>query len=73
MANNDEMTTEQMIAALRRYIEKNFNNKQTLAAEYWGISDSYLSEVLSGKKRPNAQILDDVGIEHLDKYRWKKK
>jgi predicted aldo/keto reductase-like oxidoreductase len=73
MANNNEMTSEQMISALRRYIEKNFNNIQTLAAEYWGISDSYLSEVLSGKKRPNARILDDVGIEHLDKYRWKKK
>ena len=72
MNNNGEMTTEQMISALKRHIDREFGTQKS-AADYWGISESYLSEVLSGKKRPNAQILDDVGIEHLDKYRWRKK
>jgi hypothetical protein len=72
MANNTEMTQEQMIAVIRRYIDKEFGT-QRAAADYWDMSESYLSEILSGKKLPTQKILDDIGVEHLDKYRWKRK
>lgn len=76
MSNNGEMTQEQMIAVIKRHIIRVFGpqrGNQAAAAKYWDMSDSYLSEILSGKKLPTQKILDDIGVEHLDKYRWKKK
>jgi predicted DNA-binding protein (UPF0251 family) len=71
MKNNIEMTKEQVIALIARKV-KEFGS-QEIAAEQWGISKSTLSEVLSGKHSPGQKLLDALGLEHIDKYRWRKK
>jgi hypothetical protein len=71
MKNNDEMTLEQVIALIWRKVRE-FDSQEE-AAETWGVSRSYLGEVLAGRQRPGPKILDALGLEHIDKYRWRKK
>ena len=72
MRNNDEMTKEQVIALIKRIIKEN-KWSQEIAAEQWGISESTLSEVLSGKHSPGQRLLDALGLEHIDKYRYRRR
>jgi transcriptional regulator with XRE-family HTH domain len=71
MGNNNEMTLQRVLEILEKRIDAFATASE--AADYFGVSYSYLSEVRSGKERPGKKILDALGIEHLDKYRWKKK
>jgi transcriptional regulator with XRE-family HTH domain len=70
--NNEEMTIQQVIALIRRIMKEN-RWSQSVAAEQWGITESTLSEVLSGKHSPGQKLLDALDLEHLDKYRYKKR
>jgi hypothetical protein len=71
MKNNTEMTLDQVLAFIKRKIAE--FDTQGAAAQAWGVSDSYLSEVLKGKQKPGPKILDALNLEHVDKYRWRKK
>ena len=35
---------------------------QSKAAEFWGVSSSFISLVISGVRRPSTQMLKDVGF-----------
>jgi transcriptional regulator with XRE-family HTH domain len=70
--HSEEMNKEQVIALIRRIMKQN-HWSQEVAAEQWGVSESTLSEVLSGKHGPGQKLLDALGLEHIDKYRWRKK
>jgi transcriptional regulator with XRE-family HTH domain len=72
MRNNDEMTLQQVLALIERKIKEN-RWTQEQAADAWGVSDSYLSAVRKGKQNPGKLILDALDLEHLDKYRFKRK
>jgi hypothetical protein len=65
------MTIDQVRSLIARKC-KEFDSQRD-AAEAWGVSESYLSEVLKGKQLPGPKILDALGLEHIDKYRWRKK
>lgn len=68
---NNEMTPQQVRDLIRKQVK--FYGTQKATAEAWGITESYLSEVLSGEKLPGQKILDILDLEHIDKYRYKKK
>jgi hypothetical protein len=69
--HNDEMTTKQVIDMIRRKI-KEFGSQEAAAAA-WKMSESYLSEQLSGKKPIGDKLMEVLDIEHIDKYRFRKK
>lgn len=71
MATNNEMTLEQVLALIKRKIDE--VGSQKAAAERWGVSEAYISQVLSGTQNPGRKILDAINVEHVDKYRFKKK
>jgi transcriptional regulator with XRE-family HTH domain len=72
MKNNDEMTLQQVLAIIERKIKENRWTQEQAAAE-WGVSDSYLSLVRKGQRNPGKLILDALDLEHIDKYRYKRK
>lgn len=42
---------------------------QKAAAEQWGVSEQYLSDVLSGRRQPGAKLCAGVGYERVISYR----
>jgi transcriptional regulator with XRE-family HTH domain len=72
MKNNDEMTLQQVLALIERKIKEN-RWTQEQAADAWDVSDSYLSAVRNGVQNPGKKILDALDLEHIDKYRYKKR
>ncbi len=50
-----------MIAILKGYIYSNFKNASEYADKR-GISRSYVSAVIVGKKNPNDKMLSDIGL-----------
>lgn len=55
------MNQDQFIVELRTHIARNFI-KQIKYAEEIGVSRSFISQVLLGKKRPNKRMLRDLGL-----------
>ncbi len=45
---------------LRKHIEKTYKTHKEAAA-HWKVSPPFLSAVLSGGKRPNREMLADIG------------
>lgn len=69
--NTNEMTLSQALEYIARLADQ--FDTQAQAAETWGISDSYLSEVLAGKYPPGKKLLDAVNLEKVEpKYRKKR-
>ncbi len=61
------LTHEELLRQLRRQA-KEYGSQKALAIKL-GISEQYLSEVLSGKKRPNAKVLRAMGMEMVLMYK----
>lgn len=55
------MTRDKMIAILKGYIYSNYKNASEYA-DIKGFSRSFVSAVVVGKKNPNKQMLEDIGL-----------
>jgi len=60
------MTTEQLIARLRRECE--LAGSQFNWASVHGISVAYLSDVLSGRREPGRKLLDAMAVDRVVSY-----
>lgn len=60
-------TEEQLRAHMADYIKKYFDGNATAFAEYCGISQSYISQALSGTRSIPGPAMDVMGFE------WAKK
>lgn len=56
------MNRDKMIAILKGYIYSNYKNASEYA-DLKGLSRSFVSAVIVGKKNPSKTMLDDVGLE----------
>lgn len=56
-------TQEQFIAELY-FLVSRFGSQQE-AAQEWGISESYLSDILNGRRRPGAKFCKAIGCERV--------
>lgn len=63
------MTLDAFLAVLRDDVARHRFNKD--AATAYGISHAYLSDVLTGKRKPGRSILDALGYERVEDYRPK--
>jgi transcriptional regulator with XRE-family HTH domain len=59
-----------VIAAIRRSAKE--AGTQKALAERLGISESYLADVLGGRKDPGEAILEPLGLERVVTYRRKR-
>ena len=57
------MTLDQFKAELH-FLVSRFGSQQE-AAQKWGISESYLSDVLNGRRKPGAKFCKAVGYERV--------
>jgi len=55
------MTRDKMIATLKGYIYTNYKNASEYA-DVRGFSRSFVSAVIVGKKNPNSEMLNDIGL-----------
>ena len=60
-----DMTETQVIAKLRSRI----TGSQADAAREFGVSNSFLSEVLRGKRPPTGKLLDLLGLVRVVSYK----
>lgn len=70
------LTAEQvreMLHAMARELgnPRNGHGGQKPLAEHLGVSESFLSDVLNGKREPTGQILESLGLERIVTYRRK--
>lgn len=68
MQANQERTSMDPVEILRSKVGDN----QSAWARSRGISPSYVSEVLAGRRDPGKLILDALGLERVVTYRRKK-
>ncbi len=61
-----------LLAELRAHVARKYV-KQRYAAEAWNLSSAFVSAVLTGRKQPTPQILEDAGIERTVTYNFKEK
>src|SRR5690606_34301451 len=52
--------SESVRAHLKRVLEKDFGKNQSLAAEKLGVSQGFISEVLSGKRGAGRKLIDSL-------------
>lgn len=57
-----------LLPELRAHVARKYV-RQKYAAAAWGVSGAFVSAVLTGKKPPTQQILDDAGIVRTVTYR----
>jgi len=57
------MTLDQFTAELY-FLVSRFGSQQEAARE-WGISESYLSDVLNGRRKPGAKFCKALGYERV--------
>lgn len=55
------MTRDKMVAILKGYIYSNYKNASEYA-DIKGFSRSFVSAVIVGKKNPNSEMLNDIGL-----------
>jgi hypothetical protein len=61
------LNQREFIAELRSRVNQFASQKE--AAKAWGVSESYLSDVLSGWRAPGEKICNAVGYERVTMYR----
>lgn len=61
------LNQREFIAELRSLVEQFASQKE--AAQVWGVSESYLSDVLSGWRAPGEKICKAVGYERVTVYK----
>lgn len=54
-----------ILAELRKHIAKKYVN-QAGAARAWGVTSAMVSGVLTGKKPPTKQMLEDAGFRRVE-------
>lgn len=59
-----------LLPELRAHVARKYR-RQRFAAEAWGVSTAFVSAVLTGRKSPTQQILDDAGIVRTISYQWR--
>lgn len=59
-----------LLPELRAYVARTYK-RQCVAAKAWGVSDAFVSAVLTGRKQPTAAILDEVGLVRVVTYQRK--
>jgi len=57
----------EFIVELRSRVNKFASQKE--AAKAWGVSESYLSDVLSGWRAPGAKICNAIGYKRVTVYK----
>lgn len=55
------LTHERMREEIFKFIIQK-HGSQKAAAEHWGVSPSFVSQVVTGGKFPNAAMLRDIGL-----------
>ena len=66
------MNREKMISKLKGYIYSKYKNASAYADEK-GLTKSFVSAVITGKKNPNQSILDDIGLKMEKNYSFVEK
>lgn len=61
MKNQEEITQE-----LRMQIARKYKGRQTNAAMAWGVSSSFVSQVLLQQKKPCESMLEDIGYKRVE-------
>ena len=56
-------TQDDIIKKLNKLVFNNHRNKQANFADYLGVSNSYVSSVLTGKKEPSEEMLSLIGFK----------
>ena len=56
------LTADDVVRAVRAKIAETFEGKAFLFAEHVGVPQSFLSSVLTGKKKPSPKILAAIGV-----------
>lgn len=51
------------------HVKLHIAGSQKLLADLWGISESYLSDVLTGRRQPGEKICRAMGYERVTMYR----
>lgn len=51
------------------HVKLHIAGSQKLLADLWGISESYLSDVLTGRRQPGEKICRAMGYERVVMYR----
>lgn len=64
------MTYHDPLPILRELIATRYGT-QAEAALRWGVSAAFVSAVMTGKKYPTEQMLDEAGLERVFAYRWR--
>ena len=64
---SDLLEHREFIVKLHVLVDQFANQKE--AAQAWGVSESYLSDVLSGWRSPGDKICKAVGYERVPMYR----
>lgn len=59
------MDIEQVLRTLRKFIGE---NDQKTAAKKLGVSPSYLSDVLTGRREPGKKMLNALGMKRVVRY-----
>ena len=57
--------SENMIALIRKHIFEQHQNSQSQYAEYLGISDAYVSQILRGERPIITHMLLDIGFKRV--------
>ena len=55
------MTESKFLKLFKAHIF-NKHGTQSAAAEYWGVSNNFVSLVVNGVRRPNSDMLNDMGL-----------
>ncbi len=67
MVSDRLLDRREFIAELQFQVSRFATQKE--AAQVWGVSESYLSDVLSGWRAPGEKICKAVGYERVTMYR----
>ena len=59
------MTKDQLISKLKEIIQ---GGSQRSCAQQLGISEAYLSDILSGKRDPGPKLLEPIGLIRVVSY-----
>lgn len=62
-----DVYTESMLPEyFAKFINTNFgaeHGRQKLAAEFFGVSKQFINNVLAGKRKPSAEMLEKIGLK----------
>lgn len=63
------MSKEKLIAYIKALIDENYAGSQVAFAKNSGMSASYISDILKGRRDPGQKFLDAIGMKKIILYR----